>query len=76
MTICNDGMTSKDPRVRQAFLIVEPDRTQFEDLTEWMGEGILRPCVDRVYSLERAAEAFDAKPLRGKSVVKMLDGAA
>jgi NADPH:quinone reductase-like Zn-dependent oxidoreductase len=73
VTISNDGTTSKDPRVRSAFFIVEPDRTQLEDLTEWIGEGILRPGVAGVFPLARAVEAFETKPLRGKSVVKVLD---
>lgn len=73
VTISNDGTTSKDPRVRSAFFIVEPDRIQLEDLAKWIDEGILRPDVDRVFPLARAREAFEAKPLRGKSVVRVLD---
>jgi NADPH:quinone reductase-like Zn-dependent oxidoreductase len=73
VTITNDGMYSKEPRVKSAFFIVEPDRDQLEDLTEWIGEGILKPSVAEVFSLDRAPEAFAAKPLRGKSVVKFPD---
>jgi NADPH:quinone reductase-like Zn-dependent oxidoreductase len=73
VTITNDGMYSKEPRVKSAFFIVEPDRTQLEDLTEWIGEGVLKPGVAEVFSLDRAPEAFATKPLRGKSVVRILD---
>jgi NADPH:quinone reductase-like Zn-dependent oxidoreductase len=76
VTISNDGTTSKDPRIRSAFFIVEPDRIQLEDLAEWIDEGILKPAVDRVFPLARAREAFETKTLRGKSVVRVLDSPA
>ncbi len=76
VTTSNDGTTSKDPRIRSAFFIVEPDRTQLEDLAEWIDQGILRPAVDRVFPLARTREAFETKTLRGKSVVRVLDSPA
>ncbi|HXC53525.1 MAG TPA: NADP-dependent oxidoreductase [Candidatus Limnocylindrales bacterium] len=71
VTISNDAMTSKDLRVREASFIVEPDRTQLEDLTGWIVEGILKPVVDRVLPLSRAREAYETKGKRGKSVVQI-----
>ena len=76
VTISNDGTTSKDPRVRSAFFIVEPDRFQLEDLTEWIVQGVFKPAVDRVFPLAQAREAFETKTLRGKSVVRVLDNPA
>ena len=76
VTVTNDGMYSKDPRAKSAFFIVEPDSMQLEDIAEWIGEGILKPAVDRVYSLDQTREAFETKALRGKSVVRVFDPAA
>jgi NADPH:quinone reductase-like Zn-dependent oxidoreductase len=73
VTLTMDGMTSKDPRIRSAFLIVEPERMQLEDIAEWIDDGILRPTVDRVLPLANAREAFETKARRGKSVVTVLD---
>ncbi len=73
VTTTNDGMYSKNPRLKEAFFIVEPDRTQLEDIADWIGEGILKPAVDRVFSLARAREAFETKAVRGKSVVRVLE---
>ncbi len=73
VTITNDGMTSKDLRVREAFFIVEPDRTQLEELTGWIVEGLLKPDVDRIFPLARTREAFETKGVRGKSVVRVLE---
>jgi NADPH:quinone reductase-like Zn-dependent oxidoreductase len=76
VTITNDGMYSKDPRVKSAFFIVEPDRMQLEDVADWIGEGILKPVVDRELPLARAREAFEAPPARGKTVVLVRESAA
>jgi NADPH:quinone reductase-like Zn-dependent oxidoreductase len=76
VTVTNEGMYSKDPRVKSAFFIVEPDRMQLEDIADWICGGILKPAVDRVLPLARAREAFETKGLRGKSVVRVLDPAA
>jgi len=75
VTVTSDGMYSKDPRVKSAFFIVEPDRVQLEDIADWIGEGILKPAVDRVFPLARAREAFETKTVRGKSVVQVLENA-
>jgi NADPH:quinone reductase-like Zn-dependent oxidoreductase len=69
-------MYSKDPRVKSAFFIVEPDRMQLEDVADWIGEGILKPVVDRELPLARAREAFEAPPARGKTVVLVRESAA
>jgi NADPH:quinone reductase-like Zn-dependent oxidoreductase len=76
VTITNDGMYSKDPRVKSAFFIVEPDRAQLEDISDWIGDGTLRPVVDREFPLARTREAFETKAARGKSVVRVLEPAS
>lgn len=76
VTITNETMYSKNPRVKSAFFIVEPDRTQLEDIADWIDEGILKPCVDRVLPLARTREAFETSPVRGRTVVQVRDAAA
>jgi NADPH:quinone reductase-like Zn-dependent oxidoreductase len=73
VTITNEGTTSKDPRVRSAFFIVEPDRMQLEDIADWIDEGILRPVVDRVLPLAEARAAYETKTSRGKCVLRVLE---
>jgi NADPH:quinone reductase-like Zn-dependent oxidoreductase len=71
VTTTNDGVTSRDPRIRSAFFIVDPDRTQLEDLADWVAEGVFRPIVERVLPLSQAREAFEAKGSRGKRVLQV-----
>lgn len=73
VTIAADSEAATEPRVQQAFFIVEPNREQLARVGELLSAGALRPVVDAVIPLARAAEAYrGAVPERrgqGKLVV-------
>jgi NADPH:quinone reductase-like Zn-dependent oxidoreductase len=58
VTIAADSEAATEPRVRQAFFIVEPNREQLTRVGELLSAGALRPVVDAVIPLARAAEAY------------------
>lgn len=58
VTIAADSEAATEPRVRQAFFIVEPNREQLARVGELLSAGRLRPVVDAVIPLARAAEVY------------------
>ena len=61
------------------FFIVEPSRTQLNELTRLIDSGAVRPIVEAVLPLERAREAYErgiANPPRGKLVLTASGDAA
>jgi NADPH:quinone reductase-like Zn-dependent oxidoreductase len=62
---------AKPTNGRAAFFIVEPDRSQLEELARRVDTGRLRPHVGATYSIPQAAYAFAAKRqgLLGKAVL-------
>jgi NADPH:quinone reductase-like Zn-dependent oxidoreductase len=72
VTIAADGERSTDGRVRDAFFIVEANQKQLAEIGDLLGAGRLRPVVDSVVPLPRAADAFAGRVPRsgrGKVVV-------
>lgn len=65
---------SLDPRTREAFFIVRPDRGQLNEITRLIDAAQLRPVVDCVFPLAQARQAFEHKPTRGKVVLSVADG--
>jgi NADPH:quinone reductase-like Zn-dependent oxidoreductase len=59
--------------VRDAFFIVQPDRTQLATVARMVAAGELRAVAGAVYPLADASEAYRRKPARGKVVVTMPD---
>jgi NADPH:quinone reductase-like Zn-dependent oxidoreductase len=51
--------------IRPVLFVQEADRVQLAELARLVDDGVLRPQVGAVYSLERAAEAFTAKTAGG-----------
>jgi NADPH:quinone reductase-like Zn-dependent oxidoreductase len=74
VTIAASVEGSPDPRTREAFFIVRPDRGQLNEITRLIDAAQLRPVVDRVFPLARARQAYEHKPARGKVVLRVADG--
>jgi NADPH:quinone reductase-like Zn-dependent oxidoreductase len=69
-----DGVKA-DPRAKDAFFIVEPNQKQLSQIAALLQEGSLRPVVDTVVPIARAAEAFSGaieRRGRGKLVAEIL----
>ena len=74
VTIAASVEGSPDPRTREAFVIVRPDRGQLNEITRLIDAAQLWPVVDRVFALARARQAYEHKPARGKVVLSVADG--
>lgn len=73
VTIAAAGETSHDPRTREAFFIVEANRTQLAEIARLIDTGQLRPVVDAVFPLAEARQAYEHKPTHGKVVLRIAD---
>ena len=73
VTIASSVEGTADPRQREAFFIVRPDREQLIEIGRLIDAGHLRPVVDCAFPLARAREAFEHKPARGKVVLSVAD---
>lgn len=72
VTIASSAESSDEARVKNAFFIVEPDRTQLAELARMVVCGTLRVLIDAVVPWSRVAEAYEGKYPRlghGKIVV-------
>ncbi|BCA56653.1 hypothetical protein W02_37930 [Nitrospira sp. KM1] len=61
VTIAADAEGSKEQRVRDAYIIVEPNRSQLMTVSQLIDSGIIRPIVDAVFSMENFREAYKHK---------------
>jgi NADPH:quinone reductase-like Zn-dependent oxidoreductase len=57
--------------VRDAFFIVEPNRSQLAMLTGLIDAGKLQPVVGAVFPIAKARQAYEHKPTRGKVVLEV-----
>jgi NADPH:quinone reductase-like Zn-dependent oxidoreductase len=73
VTIAASVEGTSDPREREAFFIVRPDRVQLNEIARLIDTGQLRPVVDRVFPLSLARQAFEHKAARGKAVLNVAD---
>jgi NADPH:quinone reductase-like Zn-dependent oxidoreductase len=71
VTIAADGERFRNPRVRDAFFIVEPNRNQLIEISRLIDAGVLKPVVGDVFPMERFRDAYDQKPGRGKNVLRI-----
>jgi NADPH:quinone reductase-like Zn-dependent oxidoreductase len=63
-------------RVRGAYFVVEPDRSELEELARWADTGQLRPVVGEVFALPDGPKAFEVKRaggVAGKAVLRIFD---
>ena len=73
VTIAASVEGTSDPREREAFFIMRPDREQLNKIARLIDTGQLRPVVDRVFPLSLARQAFEHKAARGKAVLNVVD---
>jgi len=73
VTIAASVEGTSDPREREAFFIMRPDREQLNEIARLIDTGQLRPVVDRVFPLSLARQAFEHKAARGKAVLNVVD---
>jgi NADPH:quinone reductase-like Zn-dependent oxidoreductase len=75
VTIAASSEATADPRVKDAFFIVEPNRKQLVEIGELLSTGKLRVFVDMEIPLSDAPVAYSQKLVRrlgyGKTVVVM-----
>ena len=73
VTIAADAERLTQPRVRDAFFIVEPNRVQLIEIARLIDAGVIRPIVGAVFSMENVRQAYDQKPVRGKHVLRIAE---
>lgn len=75
VTIVEEEDTGTNPRKKQAFFIVEPNRQQLDEIGSLLEMGQLKPVVDVVLPLSQAPDAYGGKVKqrsgRGKMVVEV-----
>jgi len=75
VTVAASGEQTTDERIRAAYFIVEPSRTQLKEIARLIDAGALRPVVGAVFPLAEARQAYESKPGRGKVVLRVVDEA-
>jgi NADPH:quinone reductase-like Zn-dependent oxidoreductase len=73
VTIAADAERLPQPRVRDAFFIVEPNRVQLIEIARLIDAGVIRPIVGAVFAMEHFRQAYDQKPIRGKHVLRIAE---
>jgi len=73
VTIAADAERLTQPRVRDAFFIVEPNRVQLIEIARLIDAGTIRPVVGTVFAMEHFRQAYDHKPIRGKNVLRIAE---
>ena len=71
VTVAASGERTTDERIRAAYFIVEPSRTQLAEVARLIDEGALRPVVGAEFPLADAPLAYRTKPSRGKVVLRV-----
>jgi NADPH:quinone reductase-like Zn-dependent oxidoreductase len=75
VTIAADGEAADDPRIKDAFFIVEPNSQQLAEIGKLLDQGKLRVFVDAEVPLSAAAAAYSRKVESrhgyGKTVIVM-----
>ena len=72
VTIAASGERTADERTRAAFFIVEPSRSQLEEIAWLIDSGAIRPIVGSVFPLAKARQAYLQKPAHGKMVLQVV----
>jgi len=72
VTIAASSERTADERTRAAFFIVEPSRSQLEEIAWLIDSGAIRPIVGSVFPLAEARQAYLQKPVRGKVVIQVV----
>ncbi len=73
ITVAADAEAMNQQRVRDAFFIVEPNRSQLVAIGQLIDQGIIRPTLGGVFSMREVQKAYGQKPLRGKNVLRIVE---
>jgi NADPH:quinone reductase-like Zn-dependent oxidoreductase len=73
ITVAASGEQTTDERIRAAYFIVEPSRTQLAEIARLIDGGALRPIVGAVFPLAEAGQAYQHKPSHGKVVLRVVN---
>lgn len=73
VTIAADAERLTQPRARDAFFIVEPNRAQLIEISRMIDTGVIRPIMGDVFSTENFRQAYEQKPVRGKNVLRLAE---
>jgi len=79
VTIAAQSEAMNDPRVREAFFIVEPNQGQLTEIGRLLDAGKLRAFVEAVFGLNQAREAYARAKrggMRGKVALRVKDGSS
>ena len=71
VTIAASGEATPDERTKQAFFIVEANRSQLIEVARLIEARVLRPEVDGVFRLDEPRIAYEYKPRHGKAVIRI-----
>jgi NADPH:quinone reductase-like Zn-dependent oxidoreductase len=74
VTIAAQSEAVSDQRVREAFFIVEPNRTQLVEIARLLDAGSIRPFVEAVFPLAEARDAYACAKrggMRGKIALQV-----
>jgi NADPH:quinone reductase-like Zn-dependent oxidoreductase len=74
VTVAASGERTTDERIRAAYFIVEPSQAQLAEIARLIDGGALKPVVGAVFPLAEARHAYQYKPVRGKVVLRVVDG--
>jgi NADPH:quinone reductase-like Zn-dependent oxidoreductase len=72
ISIAAPGERTADDRTQEVFFIVEPSRSQLEEIGWLIDSGAIRPIVGSVFPLAEARQAYQQKPARGKAVLQVV----
>ena len=73
MTFAASSKLTEDPKLKEAFFIVEANRQQLMELAQLIDAGVLQPIVSEVLPLEAAAQGYfpTKKANPGKTVLRL-----
>src|SRR5437660_864445 len=74
VTVAASGERTTDERIRAAYFIVESSRVQLTEIARLIDARALRPVVGAVFPVAEARQAYQHKPVRGKVVLRVVDG--
>ena len=69
VTVAASAEQTTDPRVREAFFIVQASRAQLANVARLIDAGDIRPLVSAVYDLAHPRSAYETRHGNGKNVV-------
>ena len=77
VTIAAQSEAFSEPRVRDAYFIVQPNQGQLVEISKLLDSGRIRPSVEAVFGLEQAREAYARAKrggMRGKVALRVKNG--